>query len=91
MTEKTGYQGFHPASDCYVVNDTYDLIKDQQPNPVLHINYARASSNDIHFNDARFTLIRSYEVFPTGEITPRVVFLTGMFNVNLVPGPGLSH
>jgi len=36
--EITGYRGFHPASDAYVVRDIYKLVNDGKPK--LEVDYA---------------------------------------------------
>jgi hypothetical protein len=86
--EITGYRGFHPASDAYVVRDIYKLVNDGKPK--LEVDYANpAEGGNPDLNCATFTLIRSFEVSNAGEIKLKNVLIEGKFGVQLKPDKAL--
>jgi hypothetical protein len=84
--EITGYRGFHPASEAYVVKDLYKLVNEGEPK--LEVGNPAEGGNP-GLNCATFTLIRSFEVSNEGEIKLKNVLIEGKFGVELKPDKAL--
>ena len=62
--EITGYGGFHPASEAYVVKDFFTLVKDWQQPELRGVKYADPTVRPdpvFVLSYAAFMLIRSFE------------------------------
>ena len=80
--EITGYRGFHPASEAYVVKDFFRLLGEREPK--LLVRYTSPTlGGDPALSGAGFTLIRSFKTF-NGEIKLINMLIEGQFTVTLM-------